>query len=954
MRIRAYKLWRLFGATALVLSSAAASAQIPSSPPASAGQSLQLPVRGELTRSAPRPADRAVLNRTPRSATPSVPRARSAALVSPIDSAWTAYQSQLAKFPKDVSPTSNETKSAGVKPSVPWWASQDGQPTPIGNGRASKPMEKEKINPSPAMIAEPKSSPAPERSQTQEHARPPIVRLAGSEATQGRAPSNVFGIVVLSIITVLALALKVISLRRRKVRIKPDFRQEPIVDQSPAERRTPSDANKFFIQPVAETSNARADGDVAWIPFARAVNVGRWKIAGPAYVGSRLPTSNQTSDHDNCLIDPSQPVGGSADISGQHMNYWPSYASMDPGSRLAFLDWMASDRSSPDTYIGYVFLYFYALERRAILERSEGDRAAIERELLRLLGIYGDNRSFQRYGTELLSTLQLLDIGGGRDPLPAYEPAGGDIPASVKVAIGRRLRDQLPIEPEWLLSWTMSHPDTKVRTPARRAFSQLQGMFDEECRRRFPNGLVLDGRRLAPARILYRSASGTFVSNLTDILGALPDVSNCSEALALGRNLLDDCTERLEEYSRFVAKAPELAASLHAIALLPRTQRALALEALPSDPLQWMRERARAQDLVPEGRLFDLVNSVQPGKVTPTKLRELAETLAKFGFGFIPDPSFSFGSGDGTMLLFELEQPAETVEAASPYYRTALLTLALGMLVGKADGSLQPAERLSLEAMATNADGITADERRRLHTDLRWLELHPIALAGLRKKLATIPHGERGRIADLLVDVASAGGSQQPTEVAILERIYRQLDLDPERLYSGLHKASGAAPLDEPVRVPGDGQPSGYAIPQAPKPSAGRADPPRVHAVPTPAPPVDRRAEIRAETEEAAVLLAGVFGADESEELPEVAAEPQVRALEPRLATLLQALLERESWPRADFERLTREVSLMPGAVLEDLNSWAFEKYDDLLLEGDDPIVVNRDIATGQFSEAAE
>jgi hypothetical protein len=44
----------------------------------------------------------------------------------------------------------------------------------------------------------------------------------------------------------------------------------------------------------------------------------------------------------------------------------------------------------------------------------------------------------------------------------------------------------------------------------------------------------------------------------------------------------------------------------------------------------------------------------------------------------------------------------------------------------------------------------------------------------------------------------------------------------------------------------------------------------------------------------------------------------------------------------------------MPGAALEDLNAWAFEKYGDLLLEGDDPIIVNRDIATGQFSEAAE
>ena len=106
-------------------------------------------------------------------------------------------------------------------------------------------------------------------------------------------------------------------------------------------------------------------------------------------------------DSDNCLIDPSLPVGGSADTAGQQMNYWPRYGSMSPGSRLAFLNWMASQRNAPDTYIGYVFVYFYALERRAILERSEEDRAVIEGELVRLLEIYGGNRSFHRYGTEM-------------------------------------------------------------------------------------------------------------------------------------------------------------------------------------------------------------------------------------------------------------------------------------------------------------------------------------------------------------------------------------------------------------------------------------------------------------------------------------------------------------------------------------------------------------------------
>jgi tellurite resistance protein len=941
MRVRMYSVRQIVALLVGPVLTVAAAAQTPVSPPGPSPQALARAAKPDAVAG---PSDQTVQIRTTRPAKSPVPRARPPDLTSPITPEWTIYQSRLARVP-------DAEQSNGAVPQAPWWASQ-GRPeqTAGGDRPKSKPAP---VDPGQPMARQPnRSAPPAELTQTDVHS-PAIKSMGPAEATR-LEQSNLLGFVIISMITVLVLALKGLSLRRRKVRIKDAYRQEPISGKSSPPRAVPP-ADIITVQPVADLSRFRADGDAAWIPFGRAAAVGRRMIAGPAYVGSRLPTSNSSSDHDNCLIDPSLPVEGGADIAGQQMNYWPSYGSMSPGSRLAFLNWMASPRNAPDTYIGYVFVYFYALERRAILERSEEDRAVIERELVRLLELYGGSRSFHRYGTELLSAIQLLELGRDRDAVPVYEAAGGDIPTSVKIAIGRRLRDNLPIEPEWLLSWTMSHPETRVKTPARRAFTQLKSMFDEECQRRFPRGLVLDSRNLPRAEILYRSASGTFVSDLTDAFGSLPDASGCSDALALGRNILDDCTERLDRYSRRVAKAPEQAGSLHAIALLPPAQRALAIKDLPNNPLTWLYERVLAREIVPVAQLFDRVNAAQPGNITSAKLRELAETLAKFGLGVVPGPGFSFGADHDSMLLFELDAPTETLEAASPHYRSALLTVALGILVGKADGGLQPAERLSLEAMVANANGVTENERRRLNADLRWLELRPVALASLRRKLAAIPHEERAKIADLLVGVASAGGSHQPTEVALLERIYRQLNLDPERLYAGLHKATGPDLRDEPVRLPGEGQPIGYAIPRAPTaPPAVSTDQPRLQAVPAAPKPVDRRAAIRAETEAAAAILADVFDDHQTDDVPTATPEDQLEALEPRLANLLQTLLERESWPRADFERLARELSLIPGAALENLNSWGFDRYEDLLLEDGDPIVVNRDIVAGQFSEAAE
>jgi len=947
MRVRMYSVGQIVGLLVVPLSAAAAVAQTSLSPPVHAGPSPQAIVRTAEPGSGARPSDQTVPIRTARSAKSPVPRTRPPSATSLITSEWTTYQSRLAKIP-DVEQRNGSTSQA------PWWASQDGQEQAVGSNQPkSKPVLVDPPSTAQPVARQPNRTAPPVELTLADIHSPAVKSMEPAEATRPE-PGNLLGFVIISIITVLVLALKGLSLRRRKVRIKNAYRQEPVLGKSsPPRSELPADI--INVQSVADFSRFRADGDAAWIPFGKAVAVGRRNIAGPAYVGSRLPTSNSTSEHDNCLIDPSLPVGGSADIAGQQMSYWPSYGSMSPSSRLAFLNWMASPRNAPETYIGYVFVYFYALERRAILERSEEDRAAIERELVRLLEIYGGNRSFHRYGTELLSAIQLLELGRDRDAVPVYEAAGGDIPTSVKIAIGRRLRDNLPIEPEWLLSWTMSHPETRVKTPARRAFTQLKSMFDEECQRRFPRGLVLDGRNLPRAKILYRSASGTFVSDLTDAFGSLPDASSCSDALALGRNILDDCTERLDRYSRRVAKAPEHAGSLHAIALLPPPQRATAIKDMPNNPLTWLYERVLAQEIVPVAQLFDRVNAAQPGHMTSAKLRELAETLAKFGLGVVPGPGFSFGADHDSMLLFELDAPTETLEAASPHYRSALLTVALGILVGKADGGLQPAERLSLEGMVASANGVTENERRRLRADLRWLELRPVALASLRRKLAAIPHEERAKIADLLVGVASAGGAHQPTEVALLERIYRQLNLDPERLYAGLHKATAPDLHDQPVRLPGESQPTGYAIPRAPTaPPPGSTAQTGVQAVSAVPKPVDRRAAIRAETEAAAAILADVFDDHETDDVPTAAVEDRSEALEPRLANLLQALLERESWPRADFDRLARELSLIPGAALENLNSWGFDRYDDLLLEDGDPIIVNRDIVAGQFSEAAE
>lgn len=125
-----------------------------------------------------------------------------------------------------------------------------------------------------------------------------------------------------------------------------------------------------------------------------------------------------------------------------------------------------------------------------------------------------------------------------------------------------------------------------------------------------------------------------------------------------------------------------------------------------------------------------------------------------------------------------------------------------------------------------------------------------------------------------------------------------------------------------------------------------------------------RLAAIRAETAAVSSVLADVFddaeapapAAAASEGVsPAAAAEAPERyaGLDPRHGQFLHELAARESWPRAEFDRLAREFGLMPGAAMENLNAWAFERFDEPLVEEGDPVQLNLHLLPEPLPEAA-
>lgn len=116
-----------------------------------------------------------------------------------------------------------------------------------------------------------------------------------------------------------------------------------------------------------------------WVPKSQSASVRGWNVGGMVYVGTP-PRTDRHGEKCRAYIDPALPIGSEpTDKEGSGLDYWPGYSSIPPVSRATYLKWLADGRNDPAFNVGYMFLYFYGLERRFLVENSENDE---KREIL--------------------------------------------------------------------------------------------------------------------------------------------------------------------------------------------------------------------------------------------------------------------------------------------------------------------------------------------------------------------------------------------------------------------------------------------------------------------------------------------------------------------------------------------------------------------------------------------
>ncbi|MGW5689192.1 TerB N-terminal domain-containing protein [Nonomuraea sp. NPDC003754] len=678
-----------------------------------------------------------------------------------------------------------------------------------------------------------------------------------------------------------------------------------------------------------------------WLPPGAGISLAGFNIVGGLiYVGAGLASASGTMV-EPALINPYAPVDlRRPDWSGQGLDYWPSYDTISPQCRAAYLAWLADGRRYPQAPIGYVFLYLYGLERRALhdLQRDRSTAAQelpiIHNEVRRLLGIYGDQKAFRRYAGQFEHVLEFLagaQSGSGAPPVPTreYPP-----PLRLRAGLGAYAAQGVPVPAPWALSWIRSHPDYYPRTPATRCAAEFDALFQRRYAARHGQGLIVrPGRK--EIVLDYRPASAGFrgIAELT--LAGIPEVLTLAAPTRKLVALADECTSELEAYSRFIGRVPDGQASVQAQALLPAELVNFAAGGAGS-AIAWARNRLGTHEtVVVEAQQFNALISSQDVKPTKKDVIALARLLGSAGIGVEPDPRLG-GSmpATGPMVLFAA--PDGPTAAASDAYQAATLLLHLAAAVSAADGETSEAEQRHLSDHLERALHLTTDERRRLHAHLHWLIAAPVKLSGLTRRIAGIDEKQRTYVAEFLTAVAAADGHISPDEIKTLTKIYRLLELDPALVTTMLPSVAAPTPAVAPIVVRSAQPERGYAIPRPSTPPVGpsmvRLDEALIAAK-------------LAETARVGALLGSIFTEEEpppiSAPLP---ADDPVAGLDGQHSGLVRDLATAEEIPRGQFEQLAARWKLLPDGALDRINEAAYELAGEPLLDGDDPIRVDRNL----------
>lgn len=669
-----------------------------------------------------------------------------------------------------------------------------------------------------------------------------------------------------------------------------------------------------------------------WIKPGESVTIKEQTITGGNFYWGGKLNSLDGYGLEASLVDDSLKIENKPhSFEDDSLGYWPKFISLTPKGRGAFLSWLSGKRSDPMTPLGYVFIYFYGLERRIIVDSTKQMVADSEfkdlfDEILRLKNIYGRSHSLSNYSIRLLETMCLLRPHAVSHLDLEKKPQKDSL--LFKYRLATAVNGKKPISAELALAWIRFYPDYNFKTPARRCGDEFSLMFTQLYSKKYGDGIVVKPNKTR-LKIEYHPASpslcGVFLPQQD-----LPDPSILKGPVDKLVVIADECTEKLDAYSRYLAKPGTSQEDIAAVLLLPDDLNDWRETSGLGKFKTWAGDTVSTRNGLVDFKEFWIHTKLPlPSKINK-KEAELIQNLAeKAGYGIAPDTRYHHAktSTDGKLVLF----PGGHGKYFKPskIYRETGMMLRLGAMVATIDEHVDQTELKLLTQLIDQNTNLSPTEKQSLHAYLIWRINTPSNTAGLKAGLEKLGKKEKAAVSRILVGVAMADGKIEPEEVKQIERLYTMLGLDKALVTGDISRISsnrtGLQPLISQTETTSS-TPASFRLNES------------ILSI------------YESETKDIQSMLGTIFMEDSptgefEDPTAESIATEEETGIDKQHYALFESLTQKDKWTHEEVKALCHNSGLMVNGALETINDWSFDNADAAVLEEDgNTIYVDQEI----------
>lgn len=631
-----------------------------------------------------------------------------------------------------------------------------------------------------------------------------------------------------------------------------------------------------------------------WVKPDETVTVNGIKITGVGfYLGSDLKHNNGSAEPS--LVNPLMRASSTIDDASYTLE--PTYMRFTPYQRHKYLEWLGSSctTKAPNAF---VYLYFYGLERRALIDgQSELSVLQEVRPLIEQLG--------NRYGVISVYTEPLLlHI----DTLIAdYTVPENLTIANYEYVAGRYVADKKPVPTDVVCNLILK--SNVVRKS--KYLTLFENTVEKAVKHLYGNTITLE-RCFSFKTVEYKALSTGLraipfmhTSKAVDVLSSRANVNKLQE-------IATKVSDSLDDYTKYLSKNPTHQNTLEANLMLPVYLFPPTLD-ITLKNLKYETDGYHLVDL-PLETLLSTLNS--DGTITKDKYARIVTALEAYKIGIYP-ASFKTGVDAKTnIILYSTDStvPPETADLPVAELFIDIIAWASAKDYHFEDSNLF--EHITKFNIGPN-------ECKQLAACAKFKCLNNKNITGLKQKLKELPETARKQIADAFVSLSKSSDNLEPAEIKVLESIYKLLDIDQTSLYAALHSDSL---------------------------NAADSSAATTHVL-----DMSKIKALQKETSEVASLLHSVFNSEE--DIP-VQEKETARVIDTTQATttktylglsvqasaLLDIVKTKTVWKKEELKLHADELELMIDGVIDQINEACFDEYDESLIDGDDVLEININI----------